>query len=120
MRTRPILLRTPTLAELIAAVSLSDFVLSPDGAVVHIAAALRIPQVALFGRTSEGQWAPVNEKSVLLKGSRADRIPVDEVVSAAVSVVSQWERGRGHETPRGGARGDPAPAGPGGRDAGEG
>jgi hypothetical protein len=57
---------------------------------------------------------------VLLKGSRADRIPVDEVVSAAVSVVSQWERGRGHETPRGGARGDPAPAGPGGRDAGEG
>jgi len=120
MRTRPILLRTPTLAELIAAVSLSDFVLSPDGAVVHIAAALRIPQVALFGRTSEGQWAPVNEKSVLLKGSRADRIPVDEVVSAAVSVVSQWERGRGHETPRGGARGDPAPAGPGGWDAGEG
>lgn len=91
MRTRPILLPTPTLAGLIAAVSLSNFVLSPDGAVVHIAAALQIPQVALFGKTNPRRWSPVNEKSALLKkASRADRIHVDEVVSAAASVLARW------------------------------
>jgi ADP-heptose:LPS heptosyltransferase len=95
MRTRPILLRTPTLAELIAAVSLSDFVLSPDGGFMHIAGALQIPQVALFGRSDPRQWEPVNPKSRVLRGDgRADQIPVEEVVTAAMEVMGRWGRGR--------------------------
>jgi ADP-heptose:LPS heptosyltransferase len=91
MRTRPILLRTPHLTELIAAMSLSDFVLSPDGGCVHIAAALGLPQIALFGKTDANQWGPVNPKSILLHGrGRADRITVDEVVAAAAALVSRW------------------------------
>jgi len=95
MRTRSILLRTPALPELIAAVSLSDFVLSPDGGCMHIAAALGIPQVALFGKTDPRRWGPVNQKSLVLHGNgRADRISVEEVVDAAVAVMSRWGRGR--------------------------
>lgn len=91
MRTRPILLRTPELAELIAAVSLCDFVLSTDGGLMHIAAALDIPQVVLFGKTGPEHWAPVTEKGQLLRsGGRADRISVDEVVAASVEVMSRW------------------------------
>ncbi len=94
MRNRPILLRTPALNALIAAVSLSDLVLSTDGGLMHIAAALDVPQVVLFGRTDPRQWAPVSQKSVVLqRGGRADRISVEEVVAASVALLSQWGRG---------------------------
>lgn len=95
MRTRPVLLRTPTLNELVAAVSLSDFVLSPDGGLIHIAAALGVPQVALFGSADPRQWAPVNEKArVLHRDGGADRISVEEVVAAATDVMARWGRSR--------------------------
>lgn len=96
MRTRPTLLRTPELAELIAAVSLCDFALSTDGGPMHIAAALGVPQVALFGKGGVERWAPVSEKSVVLhRGRGADRISVDEAVAAATGVMGRWGRGRG-------------------------
>ncbi len=94
MRAPAVLLRTPTLDELIAAMSLSDLVLSADGGPVHLAAALDIPQVALFGKAGVATWAPVSEKSVVLKrGMRVDLMGVDEVVAAAIGVVSRWGRG---------------------------
>ncbi len=93
MRTRPILLRTPTLTDLIAAVSVSDLVLSSDGGLMHIAAALDVPQVVLFGRTDTRQWAPVSRKCLVLqRDGRADRISVDEVVAAAIDLMSRWGR----------------------------
>ncbi|MBI4842091.1 MAG: glycosyltransferase family 9 protein [candidate division NC10 bacterium] len=95
MRARPILLRTPELRELIADVSLCDFVLSTDGGLMHIAAALDIPQVVLFGKTGPEHWAPVTEKGQILRsGGRADRISVAEVVAASVEVMSRWGRGK--------------------------
>jgi heptosyltransferase-3 len=94
MGMRPMLLDTPTLEDLIAAVSLSDFVLSTDGGPMHIAAALDVPQVVLFGGTDPRLWAPISKKSVVLRREgRADRISVDEVVAASVAVLSQWGRG---------------------------
>ncbi len=94
-RRRPILLPTPTPEELIAAVSLSDFVLSPDGGVMHIAAALGIPQVALFGGTGPHLWAPVSGRSLpLRRGVRADQIPVEDVVEACLAVMSRWGQGQ--------------------------
>lgn len=95
MRTRPILLRTPTLDDLVAAVSLSDFVLSTDGGLMHIAAALDVPQVVLFGKTGLSHWAPISEKSVALRrAGRADQISVEEMVDAAIGVMARWGRRR--------------------------
>lgn len=102
MRARPILLRTPELRELIAAVSLCNFVLSTDGGLMHIAAALDIPQVVLFGKTGPEHWAPVTEKGQILRsGGRADRISVAEVVAASVEVMSRWGRGKTFAAARG-------------------
>ena len=102
MHTRPTLFRTPELAEMIAAVSLSDFVLSSDGGLMHIAAALGIPQVALFGKGGVERWAPVSEKSIALdRGGRADRISVGEAVAASVEVMSRWGRGKAFAAARG-------------------
>jgi len=93
MRARPVLLRTPELRELIAAVSLCDFVLSTDGGLMHMAAALEVPQVVLFGKTDPLHWAPVSERAVWLRrDGRADRISVEEVVSAAAGVLARWRR----------------------------
>lgn len=90
-RRRPILLPTPTLEELIAAVSLSDFVLSPDGGVMHIAAALKIPQVALFGGGGTQHWVPMNDRSaVLQRDGCVDRISVEEVVASSITVMARW------------------------------
>jgi ADP-heptose:LPS heptosyltransferase len=84
------MLRTPTLEELIAAVSLSDFLLSTDGGPMHIAAALDIPQVVLFGGTDPVQWAPVSQRSAILFGQgRVDRISVEEVMKATEAVLSR-------------------------------
>jgi heptosyltransferase-3 len=93
MRAPAVLLRTPTLEELIAAMSLSALVLSADGGPVHLAAALGIPQVALFGKAGVATWAPLSEKCVVLtRGLRVDGIGVDEVVAAATDVMSRWGR----------------------------
>jgi len=95
MRSRPILLRTPELRELIAAVSLCDFVLCTDGGLMHIAAALDVPQVVLFGKTGLSHWAPVSEKSIALrKDGRVDQVSVDEVVAAATDLMIRWGRAR--------------------------
>lgn len=93
MRARPVLLRTPELGELIAVLSLCDFALSTDGGFMHMAAALGVPQVVLFGKTDPLHWAPVSEKAVWLRrDGRADRISVEEVESAAATVLARWGR----------------------------
>jgi ADP-heptose:LPS heptosyltransferase len=62
---------------------------------MHIAGALQIPQVALFGGPDPRQWGPINPKSRVVRGDgRADRIPVEEVVAAAMEVMGRWGRGR--------------------------
>ncbi|HEX7551396.1 MAG TPA: glycosyltransferase family 9 protein [Candidatus Methylomirabilis sp.] len=93
MRTRPLLLPTPTLQELIAAMSLSDLILSTDGGPMHLAAALDVPQVVLFGKTGQAHWAPISEKIVILqRGLRADRISAEEVEAAVSAVMARWGR----------------------------
>ncbi len=49
---------TPDLATLIAALSLADRVVCPDGGAMHLAAALGKPVVALFGDSPVERWRP--------------------------------------------------------------
>lgn len=49
---------TPDLKTLIAALSLADRVVCPDGGVMHLAAALGKPVVALFGDSPLERWRP--------------------------------------------------------------
>jgi ADP-heptose:LPS heptosyltransferase len=92
-RNRLMLLPTQTLDELTAAMSLCDFLLSTDGGPMHMAAALDIPQVVLFGKTGLIHWAPMSDKcEVLKRGSRVDGIGVEEVVDAVVNAMTRWCR----------------------------
>ena len=51
-------LPTPDLKTLIAALSLADRVICPDGGAMHLAAALGKPVVALFGDSPLERWRP--------------------------------------------------------------
>jgi heptosyltransferase III len=50
--------RTPDLRTLVAALSLADKVICPDGGAMHVAAALGKPIVALFGDSPVERWRP--------------------------------------------------------------
>jgi ADP-heptose:LPS heptosyltransferase len=55
---QPVAIPTPDLATLIAALSLADRVICPDGGAMHFAAALGKPVVALFGDSPVERWRP--------------------------------------------------------------
>jgi heptosyltransferase-2 len=55
--------------ELIAALSLADVVLSGNTGVMHLAAALRIPQVVLEGPNDPAKWGPLNPDAVIVRSS---------------------------------------------------
>ncbi len=73
--------KTVSLRELIAALSVSDFVVCGDGGAMHIAAGLGKRIVALWGSTDPVKWRPWGVKHVLLQGEgkRAENISVESV-----------------------------------------
>jgi ADP-heptose:LPS heptosyltransferase len=58
----------------------SDICLLGDGGSMHIAAALGIDQIVLFGETSEITWAPISEKAIVLR----DDLDVNNIPEAQI------------------------------------
>ena len=57
-----------TLSELISAIEAADVVISNDSGPMHIAAALKKPQISVFGATHPKLgFAPLNKKAIVLK-----------------------------------------------------
>ena len=63
---------TPDLATLIAALSLADCVVCPDGGAMHLAAALGKPVVALFGDSPVERWRPWGVPHLVVRPSSGD------------------------------------------------
>ncbi|MFH1406870.1 MAG: glycosyltransferase family 9 protein [Candidatus Omnitrophota bacterium] len=56
-----------TLAQLAALLKRSKVLISNDSAVMHIAAAVKTPVVAIFGPTNPGKYAPRGEKDIIIR-----------------------------------------------------
>jgi len=56
-----------TIAEALVIISRCSLFLSNDSGLMHAAAALGIPQVALFGSTDPAKTAPLNDKAVVIR-----------------------------------------------------
>lgn len=92
------------LLELAAMAGEADLVISCDTAMVHIAAALERPQIALFGPTNPFHWrprhphavvlsatqpeAPLTEFTPRMKGAPMTRLEAPAVLQAAASLLS--------------------------------
>ncbi|HDR8907706.1 TPA: glycosyltransferase family 9 protein [Burkholderia multivorans] len=80
-----------SVADLIAAASALDVIVSADSAPVHLASALRVPVVALFENRPEKyrRWHPVGVRHVVVRaGVTVDTIGVDAVESAVHDLLS--------------------------------
>jgi heptosyltransferase-2 len=99
-----------TVAEALALVSMCALFLSNDSGLMHVAAALNIPQVALFGSTDPQKTAPLNNRAVVIHPEHVSCTPcfkrscpedlecmkaitVDEVTTAAEQLLAEMEGG---------------------------
>ena len=73
------LARKTTLAQAIRAQAASKLIVSNDSGLMHVAAALGVPQVAIFGSSSPLHTPPLNDKAVVmwLKNDAAYQPPLD-------------------------------------------
>ncbi len=81
---KAVLYKTRTLSELIAALSLTEIVVSLDGGAMHIAAGLGKPVLTIWGSTDARRWAPWGvEFTILSKKERlAESVSVEEAFAA--------------------------------------
>ena len=79
---------TADLRTLIAALSLADRVICPDGGAMHLAAALAKPVVALFGDSPVDRWRPWGVPHRVLRPESRDLadLPVEPVLEALASL----------------------------------
>jgi len=99
-----------TVAEALALIGRCSLFLSNDSGLMHVAAALNIPQVALFGSTDPQKTAPLNNRAVVIHPEHVSCTPcfkrscpedlecmkaitVDEVATAAVQLLAEMEGG---------------------------
>lgn len=75
---------TPDLKTLIAALSLADRVVCPDGGAMHLAAALGTPVVALFGDSPVERWRPWGVEHRVVRSASGDLadLPLEPVLAA--------------------------------------
>jgi heptosyltransferase II len=68
MRCQPLIFSGKTsLAELIAMISVCDLFITNDSGPMHLAAALQVPTLAIFGPTDENATGPMSPTAVLVK-----------------------------------------------------
>lgn len=62
-----------------------NLVISNDTGIMHVAAAVGVPVLSLFGPTDPLQWAPIgeNHRYIVSKDGRMESISVDEVLTTA-------------------------------------
>jgi heptosyltransferase-2 len=110
MRHRPInMAGRLSVGELAALLSRCRLLISNDSGPVHIAAAVGTPVVALFGRAQPGinaaRWRPLGPQHIVLDKSDAsrftsiDELTIEEVYTAATSLLASSSGGRRVDTP---------------------
>ena len=77
-----------TLGALVAAISLSDVVITLDTGSLHIASALKKPTIALMTKGKAQSWYPWKTDNIVLTSEGSvENISVDEVLDAVNKLV---------------------------------
>ena len=87
--------QTPLLKDFIKLMNVMDICLLSEGGSMHMAAALGVPQVVLFGFTSSITWAPLsNTATVLNDKSNVNNIPKNQILEALKTKLQNIEASR--------------------------
>jgi ADP-heptose:LPS heptosyltransferase len=89
---RPVqVIANQTIRTIASIIKQADVYVSNDTGVMHIAAAVGTPVVALFGPTDPLQWAPMGSQIRYIQGEGGDigRISVDEVAKAVTDLIGK-------------------------------
>jgi len=90
LSTSPVALPAIGLRKLAAFIAVSNIFLCNDTGVMHVAAAVGTPLVAVFGPTDPEIWKPIGEKYIAIrgKGNTCLSVSVKEVQAAAERLVN--------------------------------
>lgn len=91
MKKKPLVYRTNSLSELIAVMSLGSLAVTSDGGAMHIAAALDMPVLSVWGSTDERRWSPWGVPYIILQKEtkRADSVASAEAFEAFKELFSK-------------------------------
>ncbi len=80
----------PDIRRFASILSCSDMILCNDTGVLHVAAAINLPLVVVFGPTNPAEWKPFGKKFVALQGERGrcDEIGPEKVIEAAKMLIN--------------------------------
>ena len=83
-------LRSRTLEDLIEVLGACDASVCPDGGTMHIAAALGLPTLGLFGDVDPEKWRPWSPRSMFLKSvtNNVNDIPIKDVSTSVNLLLS--------------------------------
>jgi heptosyltransferase-2 len=87
---QPVLLTGQTIGRVAAVMKQLDLLICNDTGVLHVAAAVGCPTLALFGPTDPERWAPLSKcvRSLRAKGSDLGQIGEKEVIAGALELLS--------------------------------
>jgi len=79
---------TPRLKEFISLISSVDLCFIGEGGAMHIAAALNIRQVVLFGATSTKTWGPLSDRALVLSDkTNVNNISESKITNALINQI---------------------------------
>ncbi len=83
-----LIIPTPSFDQFLILLSLSDLVFSADGGIMHMAAALGIPQVTLFAYTRLCEWHPLTDNAICFYDKKhVNNIPREPVIDALLKYM---------------------------------
>ena len=86
---------TPLLKDFIKLMNAMDICLLGEGGSMHMAAALGVSQIVLFGHTSPTTWSPLsNTATVLNDKSNVNNIPKNKILEALKTKMQNIEASR--------------------------
>ena len=89
---------TPLLKDFIELIGSMDICFFGEGGSMHMAAALGVPQVVLFGNTSPVTWHPLSDNaSTIHDASNVNNIPINKIILALQKTLESVRlKGKGH------------------------
>jgi ADP-heptose:LPS heptosyltransferase len=86
------IVRRKPIREVAALLSWMDLVISNDTGIMHVAAAVGVPVLSLFGPTEPAQWAPTGARHRVLRGEAGniDALSLEQVLREARTMLRSF------------------------------